>query len=112
MGKEELQFIFSLFSFVGVIGILFYLIVAKANADEQREKIEMLELKNSSLQDYIYKLDEQIESNKTLSESDIKQQIIEMYEEGKEVMVIENTLNIPRAKIEMVIKFYKLQKER
>jgi hypothetical protein len=35
-----------------------------------------------------------------------------MYEDGKDVLLIENTLDVPRAKIEMVLKFYKLQTER
>jgi hypothetical protein len=109
MEAEQLQFIFSLFSFVGLIGVLFYLVFEKAKSDEKSDQIEILEVKVSSLQDYVYDLDERIEANKILEQGGIKQKIIEMYKEGKESMVIENALNIPRAKIEMVIKFHELK---
>ena len=109
MEAEQLQFIFSLFSFVGLIGILFYMVFEKAKSDEKSHKIDVLELKVSSLQDYVYDLDERIEAHKTPEQSEIKQKIIEMHEEGKEFMVIENALNIPRAKIEMVVKFHELK---
>lgn len=109
MSTEQLQFIFSLFSFVGLIGILFYMVFEKSKSDEKAYKIEVLELKVSSLQDYIYDLDERIESNKASEQNEVKEKIIEMYEEGKESMVIENALNIPRAKIEMVVKFHELK---
>ena len=109
MGASELQFVFSLFSFVGVIGVLFYLILAKAQADEQKESIEILEQKILSLHDYVYELEERTVVEKTPEQHEIKQKIIEMYEEGKDLMVIENALDVPRAKIEMILKFYKLQ---
>ena len=109
MDTTQLQFIFSLFSFVGLIGILFYMVFEKSKSDEKAYKIDVLELKVSSLQDYIYDLDERIALNKAPEQNEVKQKIIEMYEEGKEFMVIENTLNIPRAKIEMVVKFHKLK---
>jgi hypothetical protein len=109
MESEQLQFIFSLFSFVGVIGILFYMVFEKAKFDEQSHQIEVLELKVSSLQNYVYDLDERIESSKSIEADKIKEKIIAMYQEGKESMVIENALNIPRAKIEMVIKFHQLK---
>ena len=109
MESEQLQFIFSLFSFVGLIGILFYMVFEKAKSDEKSYKIEVLELKVSSLQDYVYDLDERIEAHKTPEQNEIKQTIIEMHEEGKEFMVIENALNVPRAKIEMVVKFHELK---
>ena len=109
MEAEQLQFIFSLFSFVGLIGILFYMIFEKSKAEEKAHKIDVLELKMSSLQDYVYDLDERIEGHKTPEQNEIKQKIIEMHSEGKEFMVIENALNIPRAKIEMVVRFHKLK---
>ena len=109
MDTTQLQFIFSLFSFVGLIGILFYMVFEKSKSDEKAYKIDVLELKVSSLQDYIYDLDERIALNKAPEQNEVKQKIIEMYEEGKDFMVIENTLNIPRAKIEMVVKFHKLK---
>ena len=109
MNSEQLQFLFSLFAFVGVIGILFYLILAKAKSDEQSDRVEILGLKVNSLQDYLYEIDERVEAGKKPEESAIKQQIIEMYREGKELMVIENAVDVPRAKIEMIIKFYELK---
>jgi len=109
MDTTQLQFIFSLFSLVGLIGILFYMVFEKSKSDEKAYKIDVLELKVSSLQDYIYDLDERIALNKAPEQNEVKQKIIEMYEEGKDFMVIENTLNIPRAKIEMVVKFHKLK---
>jgi hypothetical protein len=111
MESEQLQFIFSLFSFVGVIGILFYLILSKAKIDEHADSIEILEQKVLSLHDYIYELEERIEVEKTPEQHELKQKIIEMFEDGKDLMVIENSLDVPRAKIEMILKFHKLQKK-
>jgi predicted transcriptional regulator len=112
MGANELEFVFALFSFVGVIGILFYILLAKTKIENFEDTIEMLEHKFASLQDYVYELEERIEANKTPAQGELKKKIIEMYEEGKDVLLIENTLNVPRAKIEMVLKFYKLKVER
>lgn len=112
MEANELQFMFSLFSFVGVVGILFYIVLAKAKAETQADMVEILEHKIESLQNYVYELEERIDINKTPAQDEIKKKIIEMYEEGKEILLIENTLDVPRAKIEMVVKFHKLQGER
>lgn len=112
MEASQLQFIFSLFSFVGVVGILFYIILNREKVDEKLENIEVLESKIDSLQDYVYDLEERVDKSKTVEQTEIKQKVIEMYNEGKELMVIENALNVPRAKIEMILKFYKLQEER
>jgi len=113
MTANELQVTFSLFSFVGVIGILFYITLNQEKVDNQAEMVETLEDKVDSLQNYVYELEERLNSIKTPTQDDqIKKQIIEMYEDGKEVLLIENTVNVPRAKIEMVLKFHKLQVER
>lgn len=112
MDASQLQFIFSLFSLVGVVGILFYMVFEKSKADEKIDQIELLESKVDSLQDYVYELEERITQNKTSNQNDIKQKVIDMYNEGKDLMVIENALDVPRAKIEMILKFYKLQEER
>ena len=112
MGANELQFVFSLFSFVAVIGIIFYILMAKTKIENLEENIEILDHKITLLQDYIYELEERIDSNKTPEQDELKKRIIEMYEDGKDVLLIENTLDVPRAKIEMVLKFYKLQTER
>ena len=111
MGAEQLQFIFSLFSFVGVIGILFYLILTKAKQDEQQESVGFLEAKILQLQNRIEGLEENLkEEEEAPEEENIKQKIIALYEEGKDLLTIEETLNIPRAKIEMVLKFHNLKK--
>ena len=112
MESNELQVIFSLFSFVAVIGILFYILISKTKIENLEESIEILDHKLTSLQDYVYELEERIDTNKTPEQDDLKKRIIEMYEDGKDVLLIENTLDVPRAKIEMVLKFYKLQTER
>jgi len=114
MEASQLQFIFSLFSLVGVVGILFYMVFekAKAKADEKLDRLELLESKVDSLQDYVYELEERVAQKKTPGQNEIKQKVIEMYKQGKDLMVIENALDVPRAKIEMILKFYKLQEER
>ena len=111
MNAEQLQFIFSLFSFVGVVGILFYIILERAKQEERNERAELLEEKLSSLKDYVYKCEERLtQKEETPDEGSIKEKIIQLYEDGKDLSLIENTLNIPRAKIEMVVKFHNLQK--
>jgi predicted transcriptional regulator len=112
MESNELQVIFSLFSFVAVIGIIFYILIAKTKIENLEDGIEILDHKLTSLQDYIYELEERVDTNKTPEQDELKKRIIEMYEDGKDVLLIENTLDVPRAKIEMVLKFYKLQTER
>lgn len=104
----ELLYIFTLFSFIGVVGILIYIVFEKGMAQHKADSLEVLELKVASLQEYIYELEERMNINKTPLEERIKEKIIEMYEEGKELMVIENALNVPRAKIEMILKFYNM----
>ena len=113
MKANELEFIFALFSFVSVIGIIFYILLAKTKIETFEETIDILEHKFTSLQDYVYELEARLEAiKKTPSQDDLKKRIIEMYEDGKDVLLIENTLDVPRAKIEMVLKFHKLQVER
>ena len=111
MGSEELQFIFSLFSFVGVVGILFYIILEKSKAEQDNEEQELLEEKVGRLEHYIYELEERLDTTPTASNQKIKEKIIAMYEDGKDLLVIENALDIPRPKIEMILKFYKLRKK-
>ncbi len=111
MNAEQLQFIFSLFSFVGVVGILFYIILERAKQEERKEELEHLEEKITSLQEYVHKLEEQQEeSREHVEEENLKEKIIALYEDGKELSLIEDRLNIPKAKIEMVLKFHNLKK--
>jgi len=112
METNELQFIFALFSFVAVIGILFYILLAKTKIENFEYTVEILEHKFESLQDYVYELEERMDVNKTPAQDEVKKRIIAMYEDGKDVLLIENTLDVPRAKIEMVLKFHKLAVER
>ena len=111
MNTEQLQFLFALFSFVGVIGILFYIILEKAKVEENNERINRLEEEVVSLKDYVYKCEERLEEKEEEPEvENMKAKIIALYEEGADIMLIENALNIPKAKIEMVLKFHNLNK--
>jgi hypothetical protein len=110
MNAEQLQFIFSLFSFVGVVGILFYIILEKSKMEESDERIEQLEEEILGLKDYVYKCEERLEEKKDPEVDNMKEKIIALYEEGADIMLIENALNIPKAKIEMVLKFHRLNK--
>ncbi|RUM75482.1 MAG: hypothetical protein DSZ11_02115 [Sulfurovum sp.] len=113
MSSEALQFVFSLFSFVGVVGILFYMIREKSKEEQSEEEKELLEEKVERLEQYLYELEERLDTTPTSSSEEIKKRIIAMYEEGKDLLVIENSLDVPRPKIEMILKFYKLrEKER
>ncbi len=113
MGANELQFIFALFSFVAVIAIIFYILIEKTKIESLEENIDILNHNLISLQEYIYELEEKIDNIKKIPQKDeIKEKIIEMYEDGKDVLLIENTLGVSRAKVEMVLKFHKLQTER
>jgi len=109
MNTEQLQFLFALFSFVGVIGILFYIILEKAKMEEQNEKIMQLQEELMRLKDDVYK-EEQIEEKAEVDVESVKEKIIAFYEEGADIMLIENALNVPKAKIEMVLKFHNLNK--
>ncbi len=110
MTTEQLQFLFALFSFVGVVGILFYIILERAKTQEQKEQLEQLEEELVGLKDYLYKCEERLEEQSSPDADDIKKKIIALYEEGADIMLIENALNIPKAKIEMVLKFHNLNK--
>ncbi|CAA6812051.1 MAG: Unknown protein [uncultured Sulfurovum sp.] len=107
MTAEQLQFLFALFSFVGVIGILFYIILGKAKTEEREARIERLEEELISLKDYVYKREEENEEPEVES---MKEKIIALYEEGADITLIENALNVPKAKIEMVLKFHNINK--
>jgi len=110
MSADQLQFIFSLFSFVGVIGILFYIILTKAKQEEQVERVEILKEKLLRLQEYIIEVESQVEVQKEPEEETLKEKIVNLYDEGKNLSNIEEILSVPRAKIEMVLKFHNLKK--
>ncbi len=111
MSAEQLQFLFSIFSFIGVIGISFYLIFTKAKQDEQQESVGFLEAKVLELQNRIEALNENLKKEEeSPKEKNMKQKIIALHEERKDLETIEELLNIPRAKIEMVLKFHNIKK--
>ena len=110
MSSEQLQFIFSLFSFIGVIGILFYIILNRAKEEETQERIAILEENIYSLKDYIYKFEEKLEEKNKPNDENLKEKIIELYEAGKAISIIEASLNVPKAKIEMILKFHNIKK--
>jgi hypothetical protein len=110
MTTEQLQFIFSLFSFVGVVGILFYIILERANREEKDEYLGNLRDELVSLKEYVYRAEEDVKENEEPVVENMKEKIIALYEEGADIMLIENALNIPKAKIEMVLKFHHLNK--
>lgn len=112
MGANELHTIFSLFSVIAVIGIIFYMLTERTKMEELEENIDITNHQLTSLQDYVYQLEERLQSNKKDNSDELKKRIIEMYEDGKDVLLIENTLNVPKAKIEMILKFHKLKTER
>jgi len=49
-----------------------------------------------------------LEAKVLTPDSKLKEKIIQMYNDGKDIMLMENILNIPRLKIEMILKQYKL----
>ncbi|SFV66510.1 hypothetical protein MNB_SV-12-1371 [hydrothermal vent metagenome] len=99
----ELLYILTIFSLLGFIGVIGYLVSEKMKEDRKSEACELLEEKIGRLESYLYELEERL----GVSSDEEKEKIIEMYIDGKELFVIENTLNIPRPKIEAVLKAYK-----
>jgi len=120
MTTEQLQFIFSLFSFVGVIGILFYIILERAKREGQDALVERLRAEVISLKQSVPQSEEDEEekegTQKVESEKEepvvdnMKEKIIALYEEGADVMLVSNALNVPQATVEMVLKFHHLNK--
>ena len=109
----ELLYIFNLFSFVGVIGILFYIIVERTKNKDKEERYERKLDKLDRLEEYVYELEERLQGDRpSVSSEELKAKIIKMYEEGRDLMYIEQALGVPRAKIEMVLKFHKLREKR
>jgi len=106
MTTEQLQFLFSLFSFVGVVGILFYMVLEKAKSHETAQRIRALEQKIVN----VPKAEEPSETKEEVTAENSKEKIIALYEEGADVELIESALNIPKATIEMVLKFHNLNK--
>lgn len=110
MDAEQLQFVFALFSFIGVIGILFYMILEKAKVDEHKEQIDALEHEVATLKEYVYTYEKHLEVKEETVSMSPKEQIVALYEDGVDIVEIENRLKLPKAKIEMVLKFHNLNK--
>jgi len=119
MTNEALQFVFSLFSLIGVIGIIFYLILQKAKSEKLFYKIEDLEDEIILLKNQLKNSEYQTTKNETTplntnpdstNPESTKEQIIELYEQGLDTLTIENQLNVPKATIDMVLKFHAMNK--
>jgi len=110
MTTEQLQFIFSLFSFVGVVGILFYIILERAKREEQDELVEVLRDEVIALKKFVYQPEEVDSKKEELNDENTKAKIVALYEEGADVMLISNALKVPQATVEMVLKFHHLNK--
>lgn len=119
MTNEALQFVFSLFSLIGVIGIIFYLILQKAKSEKLFYKIEDLEDEIILLKNQLKNSEYQTTKNETTplntnpdstNPESTKEQIIELYEQGLDTLTIENQLNVPKATIDMVLKFHVMNK--
>jgi hypothetical protein len=117
MSNEALQFVFSLFSLVGVVGIIFYLILQQTKLEKLHQKIEDLEDEMVILKDYTHHLKikkseqpQSISNNTSSHNESTKEKIIALYEQGVDTISIENQLNVPRATIEMVLKFHTMNK--
>ncbi len=109
----QLLYIFNLFSFVGVIGMLFYLVLENAKNSAKENKYDRQSDKLDRLERYVYELEENlVKTTPSVSKDELKDKIIAMYEAGDDLMYIEKSLDISRAKIEMVLKFHKLKEKR
>jgi len=110
MTTEQLQFIFSLFSFVGVVGILFYIILERAKREEQDLLVERLKEEVIALKKSVYQSEKDEEMTEEADIDNMKEKIVALYEGGTDVMLISNTLKVPQATVEMVLKFHHLNK--
>lgn len=99
----ELLYILTIFSLLGFVGVIVYLFSETMKRDDKSENCEILEERIIRLENYLYELEEKL----GLSSNEIREKIIEMYSDGKDLVLIENTLNVPRPKIEAVLKAYK-----
>lgn len=107
-----LLYVFNLFSFIGVVGILFYLIIEHTRNAPKADKYDRQSDKLDRLERYVYELEQRLQSHEiSLSEEELRAKIIKMYDEGKELMYIEQALEVPRAKIDMVLKFHKFNQK-
>ena len=96
-------YIISIFSLLGLLSVIGYLFWKEIQTTSMKnEYLELLEERITHLEQYLYDLEDRL----TPISSDTKERIIEMYREGKDIMVMENSLNLPKTKIEMILKEY------
>ena len=99
----EILYIISIFSLLGFIGVIIYLFLEKGREAQKNEHYEILEERLTRLESYVYDLELKV----LTPDSKLKEKIIQMYNDGKDIPLIENILDIPRLKIEMILKQYK-----
>ncbi len=99
----ETLYIISIFSLLGFISVTIYLLLEKNKETQKSEYCEILEERLKELESYLYDLELKV----LTPDSKLKEKIIHMYNDGKDIPLIENILNIPRLKIEMILKQYK-----
>jgi len=99
----EALYIMSIFSILGLLSVIGYLFWKDMQTTSMKnEYIELLEERVTHLEQYLYDLEDRL----TPISSEIKERIVEMYREGKDIIVMENSLNLPKTKIEMILKEY------
>ncbi len=99
----EVLYIISIFSLLGFMSVIIYLFLEKSRDTQKSEYCEILEERLTRLESYVYDLELKV----LTPDSKLKEKIIQMYNDGKDILLIENILNIPRLKIEMILKQYK-----
>ena len=102
----ETFFTISVFSLIGFLGVIIYLLLEKNRELEQKESLEVIKDRISRLEDYVYELELRV----LTPDSKLKERVIKMYEDGKDILFIQNALKIPRPKIEMILKQYRREK--
>jgi len=100
----ETLYIIAIFSLIGFFGVIIYLFMEHDKKNQKSEHCELLEERLTRLESYLYELEAKV----LTPDSKLKEKIIQMYNDGKDIMLMENILNIPRLKIEMILKQYKL----
>ena len=105
----ELLYTLTLFSLIGFIAVIVYLFLERVEKDKKGDNRELLEERLERLEHYVYELEQRLDTSSDAENEAIKERIIAMYEEGKELFLIENIVNVPRPKIEMILKSYQLK---
>ena len=99
----EIFYTLTIFSLIGFMSVIVYLFLEKTKEGQKSEHCELLEERLTRLESYVYELEAKV----LTPDSKLKEKIIQMYNDGKDIPLIENILDIPRLKIEMILKQYK-----